>query len=285
MPPLDPDIFRQILESLPVGIYVVALDRRILFWNRAAERITGYLAQEVIGRSCRDDVLVHCGALGTPVCSTNGCLLTCALRDRQPMEALLYARHKDGHRIPVHVRSIPLCDEAGKVRAIAEMFQQQSGSPGVQLRESGPEPNDGLNIPSIPATEAYLKSRFEFPGTSAVFVIEIEGVHEMARQRGLEMVHASMRALVHTLGDLLPMPHFLGRWHDQNFLIVVPNPTPAMFEELLAQLRGLGNSLTVLWWGDRVRPNAKVRGTLVRDHESLQRLLAGSGDAEKEEKR
>ena len=64
MPPLDFDLFRQIVESLPVGIYVVALDRRILFWNQAAERITGYFSQEVIGRSCRDDVLVHCGAAG-----------------------------------------------------------------------------------------------------------------------------------------------------------------------------------------------------------------------------
>lgn len=284
MPALNPDTFREILEALPVGIYLVALDRRILFWNQAAERITGYLAQDVIGRSCRDDVLVHCGAEGTPICSSNGCLLTCALRDRKPMEAFLFARHKDGHRIPVHVRSIPLCDEDGKVHAIAEMFQQQSASTAVQIRGSGPESGDGLNIPSLAATEAYLQSRLESSGPSAVFVIQIDGIHDMARQRGLEMVHASMRALVHTLGDLLSMPHFLGRWRDQSFLIVVPNPTPQVFEELLSQLRGLGNSLTVLWWGDRVKSNVIVRGAIVRDHDSLLHLMAGSEPASPREK-
>ena len=274
---LDPDIFRQLLESLPVGIYIVTLDRRIVFWNRAAERITGYLGQEVIGHSCGDEIMVHCGGQGTPVCSTSGCLLTRALRTREPSEAFLFARHKDGHRISVHVKSIPLCSEDGKVRAIAEMFQQQGPPPAVP-GGLGPESNDGIGIPSLAATKAYLESRLQLRGTSAVFVIEIERVHEMARQRGLEMVHASMRALVHTVGDLLSMPHFLGRWRNQSFLVIVPNATPQAFQELLAQLRGLGNSLTVLWWGDRIAANANVRGAIIEDHASLQQLMNDSNN-------
>jgi PAS domain-containing protein len=68
MSPLDSDLFRQIVETFPVGTYVVGLDRRIAFWNKAAEPITGYLSQEVIGRPCHAYLLVHCGARGTPVC-------------------------------------------------------------------------------------------------------------------------------------------------------------------------------------------------------------------------
>lgn len=273
MSPLDSDIFRQVLECLPVGIYMVKLDHRILFWNKAAERITGHLAQDVIGRSCGEEVLVHCAKEGEPVCSTNSCLLSRALRDRQPAEALLFARHKDGHRISVHVRSIPLVDENGKVYAIVEMFQQQAAGPGIHLGGSGSESNDGLNIPSLSATETYLNSRLQLPGASAVFMVQIGDLAAMARQRGLEMVHASMRALVHTVGDLLPMPHFLGRWHDQSFLVVIPNASKEVYDELLAELRGLGNSLTVLWWGDRVAANVIVKGTLIHDHESLQALI------------
>lgn len=274
MPSLDPDIYRDLLNALPVGIYIVGLDRRIHFWNKAAERITGYLSHEVLGRSCGAEVLVHCGGDGAEVCFTSECLLTCALRDRQPREALLFARHKDGHRVSVLVRSIPLCSEEGKVQAIAETFQQQGASPAIQLQGAGPDFNDGLNLPSVSATEAYLQSRLQSPGTTAIFTLELEGVQEMARRRGKEMVNASMRALVHTAGDLLSMPHFLGRWRNQSFLILVPNATDQVFRELLAQFRGLGNSLTVLWWGDRVSSNAKVRGALVRNTQQLQALLA-----------
>ena len=61
MPELqDPDIFRTILESLQTGVYVVGRDGRILFWNQGAEKITGYLRHEALGRSCCENVLAHC---------------------------------------------------------------------------------------------------------------------------------------------------------------------------------------------------------------------------------
>src|SRR5437867_971708 len=61
MPELqDPDIFRTILESLQTGVYVVGREGRILFWNQGAEKITGYLRHEALGRFCRENVLSHC---------------------------------------------------------------------------------------------------------------------------------------------------------------------------------------------------------------------------------
>ena len=40
---LDPKPYRDILEGLPNGVYVVDRDRKILFWNDGAEQISGYL--------------------------------------------------------------------------------------------------------------------------------------------------------------------------------------------------------------------------------------------------
>ena len=56
---LHPDVFREVLEELQVGVYFTDLQRRIVFWNSGAERISGYLRQEVLGRNCRDNILVH----------------------------------------------------------------------------------------------------------------------------------------------------------------------------------------------------------------------------------
>ncbi|HUN87498.1 MAG TPA: PAS domain-containing protein [Terriglobales bacterium] len=274
MPPLEADMLRQILESLPVGVSVVDLNRRILFWNAAAEHITGHLAQEVIGRACRDEVLAHCGALGTPVCSGSSCVLACTLRSHQSVEASLFARHKDGHRVPVRVKSLPLYNPGGEIEAIAEVFELQHSPAALgSNHEPGPEANDGLNLPSIGASEAYLHMRLEAPGQSGIFIVAIEDIRELARQRGLEMVHTMMRALVQTLGEILEMAHFIGRWHNRSLLIVVPGVSPPMFTELLAQLRGLSNSLSVLWWGDRIASTVSVRGAIVRDHDSLRKLL------------
>jgi PAS domain S-box-containing protein len=55
----DRAIYRHVLETLPVGVHLVGCERRILFWNDGAERITGYLRHDVIGQFCREDILVH----------------------------------------------------------------------------------------------------------------------------------------------------------------------------------------------------------------------------------
>src|SRR5205823_8147436 len=75
MPELqDPDIFRTILESLQTGVYVVGRDGRILFWNQGAEKITGYLRHEALGRFCRENVLAHCNDHNCVQCGVS-CLL------------------------------------------------------------------------------------------------------------------------------------------------------------------------------------------------------------------
>ncbi len=275
MQSLAADIFRQIVNALPVGAYVVGLDRRITFWNRAAEKITGYLSQEVIGRPCHADVLVHCGAQGTPVCASAGCLLTCSLRDRKPIEATLFARHKDGHRVPVHVRSIPLEDADGEIIGIAELFQQQGNQSELHWAgDTGLHTQDGLNGPSAIASEAYLASKLKSPEGLSVFMIELQGKEAMAKQRGWEMVYTMTRTMVHTITDLLSMPHFLGRWRRDRFLIVVPGSTEESYQELAGQLEGVGNSCSVTWWGDSVPAHISVQGTLLHKGDTIETLMS-----------
>jgi two-component system, cell cycle response regulator len=50
----SPEIFHVVLESLQTGVYFVDRNRRTLFWNEGAEKITGYLRHDGVGRFCRD---------------------------------------------------------------------------------------------------------------------------------------------------------------------------------------------------------------------------------------
>jgi PAS domain S-box-containing protein len=49
------------------GVWVSAPDGKILFWNKAAERILGYTGEQVVGRFCRD-VFGGCDSNGNRVC-------------------------------------------------------------------------------------------------------------------------------------------------------------------------------------------------------------------------
>ena len=40
----DGDLYKLLLDQMEEGIYIVDCDRRIVYWNGGAERITGYYA-------------------------------------------------------------------------------------------------------------------------------------------------------------------------------------------------------------------------------------------------
>lgn len=121
----DPDTYGLILNSLADGIYITDVDRKILFWNSAAERLTGWKAEEIVGRSCFDDLLSHEDLSGTRLCGADSCPLHRAIIYAEPstLPVMVFARSKDGRRIPVEVSVAPIHNEAGEVVGGIESFR------------------------------------------------------------------------------------------------------------------------------------------------------------------
>ena len=46
----NPRVFETAVDSLDVGAYLVDRHRKIVYWNRGAERFSGYLHPDVTGR-------------------------------------------------------------------------------------------------------------------------------------------------------------------------------------------------------------------------------------------
>lgn len=114
-----------ILDTLPDGAYITDVDRNILFWNAAAQRITGWTSPEVAGRSCNDNILVHTDKDGHELCGKEHCPLHRAIVTGQPSAApvLVYAKHREGDRIPVEVSVSPIRDAGGTVIGGIELFR------------------------------------------------------------------------------------------------------------------------------------------------------------------
>lgn len=121
----DHKTYARILDNLHDGLYFVDTNRRITYWNNGAERITGFLAAEVVGRSCADNILTHVDGEGNSLCF-GCCPLAASITDGRMREAEVYLHHKDGHRVPVFVRVSALCDSGGKVLGGLELFTDMS---------------------------------------------------------------------------------------------------------------------------------------------------------------
>ena len=99
--------YRELLDNLYEGVYYVDRQRRITFWNKAAETITGYSRREVLGHKCFQNLLKHVDDQGVSLC-LSACPLAQTIQDGQPRSTSVYLHHKDGHRLPVAVRVAPL---------------------------------------------------------------------------------------------------------------------------------------------------------------------------------
>ena len=46
------DLLETVLDSMASGVFLVSLEGQIIYWNKAAEKITGYSSHEIVGKAC-----------------------------------------------------------------------------------------------------------------------------------------------------------------------------------------------------------------------------------------
>ncbi|MHC4427483.1 MAG: PP2C family protein-serine/threonine phosphatase [Planctomycetota bacterium] len=120
---------KDIFDSISEGVYVCDLDRRITYWSKAAERITGWSADDVVGRQCFDNVLCHIDKDGHKLCGEEYCPLHRAMVTGVGTQGslLVFAQSSDGSRVPMQVSVAPIRNEAGEVIGGVETFRDASG--------------------------------------------------------------------------------------------------------------------------------------------------------------
>ena len=144
----NPGLYRDVLDTIYDGVYFLDRQRKIFFWNKGAERITGYRAADVMGRSCADDILCHVDKQGRHLCR-EGCPAADVLNDGQRREAEVYLLHKNGYRKPVRIRVAPIEDAAGRLGAARHLGDQGPA-------DAGPAATGTTNVK---AYETYLLGR------------------------------------------------------------------------------------------------------------------------------
>jgi PAS domain S-box-containing protein len=104
------------------GAYVIDAQQRITFWNRAAEDLLGYSAEEVLGRSCYQ-VFAGRDETGCPICRQR-CIPYVAGGRGEPVQNFdTYVRSKDGRSHWVNVSILALPGAKDTPRAIVHIFR------------------------------------------------------------------------------------------------------------------------------------------------------------------
>jgi len=125
----------RLVDTLQDGIYFVDRERKIVYWNEGAERLSGYSAAQAAGKHCYDNLLRHTDSSGRLLC-TDRCPLRSVMLDGQPREVNIWLRHQDGHKVAVSVSASPLRNSAGRIVGAIELFHETEGE-GKENARSG----------------------------------------------------------------------------------------------------------------------------------------------------
>ena len=58
---MDQDFYKQIIDAMSDGVYFVNRKRQVMYWNKAAEELSGFTSDEMIGRALRGQHAQSCG--------------------------------------------------------------------------------------------------------------------------------------------------------------------------------------------------------------------------------
>jgi PAS domain S-box-containing protein/diguanylate cyclase (GGDEF)-like protein len=256
MPELqDQDIFRTILESLQTGVYLVGRDGRILFWNDGAEKITGYLRHEALGRLCRENVLAHCNDHNCVHCGVS-CPMTGTLHEGKSSECEVYFRHKKGHRVLVYLRTVAIRDSHGSVIGAAESFDEQRLVSEMDNSQTNLAAHNLLDIGSGALTRELIQSHLrenlafflQFQLPFGILYVRVEQMDEFRAAHGREAGEAILHVIVQNMKHTLGAAGFMGRWGENYFLIIVPNCEARDLTRAAENVKRIVNSSGIQWW-------------------------------------
>lgn len=113
--------YRQILDNMTDGVYVIDLDQKIQYWNRAAESLTGYFAKEMIGKSV-DEVDIRYEDVGGNILQPFEYPTALCIQERKMISKNFFIRTKDQKKIPIEENASPLYSK-GEMSGVIANFR------------------------------------------------------------------------------------------------------------------------------------------------------------------
>lgn len=266
------ELLEATLDNLPEGIALLGENCQVVFWNHAAQSITGYPPLDVVGRPAPEalkPLLESCSSCAGP---------ETGLETGPIAEArhgfLVHTRHKLGHDVSTMTRLLVLRDGMGSRIGTAVLFHPAECLDALPHGETGEDEN-------VEASQADLEDRleslyqdFSHGGvTFGVLWINVDQAHDLRKTHGAGACEAMLTKVEHALAQGLRPGEHLGRWGEDEFLLISHERTSAMLANHAQALAGLARTADFRWWGDRVSLTVSIGAAQAECDSSLANLL------------
>jgi diguanylate cyclase (GGDEF)-like protein/PAS domain S-box-containing protein len=220
-------IYETLLDQVSDGVYFVDRECRILYWNEGAHRLTGYKADEVLGRYCMDDAFCHMDTTGHRM-RPDDCPLNATLNDGKSREVEVFLRHKQGRRVPVTARVQPIRAADGSIAGAVQIFSDDSAEQDARRRIEEMERLAFLDhvtqLPNRRFVEMSLQTALnEFQihrNPFGLLVIDLDQFKSINDRFGHACGDRALLEVAKTLAGALRPTDVVGRWGGDEFIAI-----------------------------------------------------------------
>ncbi len=262
------ELFEAVLDALTDGVVVTDEEGRVAFWNRAAEAITGHPSSELVGQPANSALeLMIVGESRIRFSQTP----VERARDRG---SLVHVRHRHGHVFSAAAKGLVLRDGLGARIGASVIFRPLENSDALPRGEIGGESPAEEDQTEFAFRLAALHEDFMQGGMPlGILWITVDQSRELRGTHGTRACEAMLEKVQLVLSAGLMADEEIGRWGDDEFLVLSHVRNAAMLAAHAQVLGGLARTADFRWWGDRVSVSVSIGAAHAEKGELLARLL------------
>jgi diguanylate cyclase (GGDEF)-like protein/PAS domain S-box-containing protein len=276
----SPPFLGIVLDSLTEGVFCIDRDRTITIWNRAAERITGFSAADVIGSSCNDNVINRIDEQCATLCERD-CPLAETLTNGKKREERVFFHHRNGHRLPVMLRVAPVKNDEGLITGAIETFTDSTTDSSTQEKISHLQKLALLDpltrIGNRRYTEKIIRDRLEetrrFGWSFGCLFVDIDFFKKVNDASGHIAGDRLLRMVATTLNRGLRPFDFVGRWGGDEFVAAVVNVDRRQLDGVAERCRLVVERTLFENGGVPIKTTVSIGSTIGRPGDTVNSLL------------
>ncbi len=273
------------LNNFLEGIYVVDANRKFLYWNEVAERITGFKSTEIVGKYCYNNLLNHMDEYENMLC-LDGCPLHETIKDGQIREARVFLQHKFGHRVSVIVKTIPIYNNneiVGAIEAFVENTESYKMSEQINDLTQLALYDQLTKLPNRRYIDSFLRNRLdELKGLNipfAVTMIDIDNFKYVNDTYGHDTGDEVLKMVSRTMSSVYRNNDLVGRWGGEEFLAITTGVSDYDLERIIEKVRVLVQKSVMRNNGIEISVTISLGATVANNDDTIDTIIKRADEA------
>jgi len=199
-----------------------------------------------------------------------------SLQDRQIREAVVYLHHKQGHRVPVSIKVVPIVNDKGVIVGALEVFLQQKDF-GVDGRLKELARTAYIDQITGLFNKSYLETKLKSVVTAdslagnafGLLAFDVANLKEINEENGPQAGNTALQVSAKTLSVNLSPDDVAGRWFGGRFLVLTNTDNKSLLLNWAHKLKALIEQSDIPGFED-IHLQANVGGIQLRPDEPLE---------------